>query len=139
MPQSAVQSFDNWRHAQDEDELSAWWKSHRPSFGAVSYGIDSDSLREDQIKTCDLSPEQWDQIGGRSHDNDLKARHRIVTITGGPDKVLPDGNRYETGMIWVPKFLYFSKWTKVPADVQKVTGGDVYRVASRRTCQGERK
>jgi hypothetical protein len=76
LPQSAVQSFDNWRHAQDEDEPSAWWKSHRPSFGAVSYGIDADSLQEDSIKVCDLSPEQWDQIGGQGHIDGHKARHR---------------------------------------------------------------
>ena len=62
MPQCATQSFDYWRHDKGEEELSAWWKSNRPGFGAVSYGIDPASLEEETVVVADLSPRQWTQL-----------------------------------------------------------------------------
>ena len=127
LPQSAVQSFDNRRHDQGEDELSAWWKSHRPSFGAVSYGIDADSLREDRFIVADLSPEQWQQVKQhRATADELKSKHRMATISKGPQRSLPDGHKFDTGLLWVPKFLYFNKWKRVPPDIERVADGDVY-------------
>ena len=126
MPQSAVQSFDNWRQDKGDDELSAWWKTNRPGFGAVSYGIDAASLDEENAIVADLSPEQWAQLKGRTRTpDDLEAGHRMATATKGPQRSLPDGHKYDSALIWVPKFLYFTKWSKVPPDVQRITGGDV--------------
>jgi hypothetical protein len=127
MPRSAVQSFDKWRKDQGEDELSAWWKSNRPAFGAVSYGLDAGSIEEESLWVADLSPEQWQQ--GKLKHADVKlfaGQDRMATITKGPGFELPDGHKYNVGMIWVPKFLYFNKWSRVPSNIEKVVDGDVY-------------
>jgi hypothetical protein len=127
MPQSAIKSFDNWREKNDEDELSAWWKTHRPSFGAVAYGIDSVGTEIEHFKVVDASPEQWKKLGltNPSKETDERQKGRLGTISKGVD-IKFDGELIPTARIWVPKFLYFMKWAKVPADIQQVTDGDVY-------------
>ena len=128
MPQSAIRNFDKWRRDNEEAELSAWWKVNRPGFGAVSYGIDADSLEEEQYQIVDVSPEMMERIRktNKAKWDDGKHYGKMVTITGGKEFTLPDGKTHKPAIIWVPKFLYFTKWSKVPADVQKVVNGDVY-------------
>ena len=126
MPQSAVNSFDKWRRDHEENELSAWWKTHRPAFGAVSYGIDKVGLEEEKIWTANMSPEQREQHNKGKGDPKILNHGRIATMTGGKHVEI-EGEQIKTGVVWVPKFLYFNKWEKPPATVQKCTGdGDVY-------------
>lgn len=124
MPRSAVQSFDNWRHG-GEGELSAWWKTHRPGFGAVSYGIDRDSLEEETLTAVDASPEQWTELK-RGDISKLKAKHRIAGMSKGRPIELRSGDKLSSVAIWVPKFLYFHKIKRVPPEVERVVDGDVY-------------
>ena len=125
MPGSAVQAFDNWRSEGEMRELSAWWTAHRPSFGAVSYGIDHDSLQEESIRVVDAPPEAFKEWEKRTEKLRIP-KHRIGTITGADDVVTADGVKYESGTLWVPKFLYFTKYKRPPPHVQQVADGDVY-------------
>jgi len=130
LPQSAIRNFDKWRKDNEEAELSAWWKYNRPGFGAIAYGIDDEAIHEEKIWTADLSPEQYAALEKKHHwhdkDKPRPFNGRMMTMTGGKDFKTLDGETIKTGIVWVPKFLYFTKWTKVPSNVQKVVSGDVY-------------
>jgi len=122
MPGSAVQAFDNWRSEEGMDDLSAWWKENRPGFGAISYGIDFDSMDEERNLIVDLPPEAMPK-----ERPDWKAKHRILTISGGNDfRDEYTGTMVKPGILWVPKFLYFHKYRKPPPEIQRVVDGDVY-------------
>lgn len=130
LPRSTVQNFDDWRYEGTMDELDAWWKEHRPAFGAVSYGIDRDSLEEESIRIVDISPEKLAEINkGRERNRLMKqeALHRTVTITGASD-IDYKGEKIENAIMWVPRFLHFSKYDQkhTPPDVQRAVDGDVY-------------
>ena len=122
MPRSAVQAFDDWRSEGGMDELSKWWKDNRPGFGAISYGIDRDSLEEESFLVCDLPPESFPK-----RERELKRYKRVVTVTGGNSfKDEKTGEVCKPGIIWVPKFLYFHKYRRPPPTVQRASDGDVY-------------
>jgi hypothetical protein len=131
MPQSAVGSFDQWRTKEQTEDLSAWWKSHRPGFGAVSYGLDKSSVEFERMKFADLPPEEFARLKaanafGRLRNRDLPENgSRISTVTG-TNRDLPGLDNQRIGIFWVPKFLYFNKWKRAPAHIQKVSDGDVY-------------
>jgi hypothetical protein len=125
LPRSTIQNFDDWRYEGTMDELDAWWKEHRPAFGAVSYGIDRDSLEEEMIRVVDLSPEKLAEMNRGREKVDLKYLHRVGTVTAGAF-IQHKGEKIETGIMWVPRFLHFFKYSKPSADVQKVIDGDVY-------------
>jgi hypothetical protein len=73
-----------------KQQLTAWWKQHRPAFGCVSYGISP------RVESYELNPSDYD-----------KQTHKGKSL-------------------WVPRFLYFTKFTQPPSEVQPTTGGDVY-------------
>jgi hypothetical protein len=128
MPQSAVNAFDKWRNDAEEAELSAWWLATRPGFGAVSYGIDRRSLHYESGFIADLSPEEFAKLRPRERETpENEQTYRIGTVTKAREvhnKTLD--KTVEAGTMWVPKFLYFSKYKKPPTEVQKVVDGDVY-------------
>jgi hypothetical protein len=127
MPQSAVQSFDLWRSTGDMNDLSTWWKQNRPAFGAVAYGINRSSLEQERIQTADLSPEDHDALK-IPDDRYFERSHKIITLTGGFGTMVGpvSGVTAKVGRMWVPKFLYFHKYSKPPPEIQKVADGDVY-------------
>ena len=131
LPQSAVQAFDNWRNDNQREELSAWWKTHRPDFGAVSYGLDQASVAEERMHMVDMSPEEWlayeKKYGKRDDSKGLPGKgSRMATLTGSKPYEL-NGKTIKSGVVWVPKFLYFLKWSKPPMRIQKLSGdGDIY-------------
>jgi len=129
MPRSAIQTFDNWRSEGQIDELSAWWKQHKPAFGAISYGIDSASLH-DEKKFVDAPPEffeEQDKYRPSRGKHVQKAFHRIATATGGGGAVdVGGGKKEDSGLIWFPKFLYFQKCKRIPGNIEHVSGSDVY-------------
>lgn len=122
MPQSAIQSFDNWRSEEGNKELSAWWKENLPGFGAVSYGIDSGSKNDEKASFVDAPPEFFK---GRKKPKQL-VFNRIITVTGSSQTIDVNGEQTKVGIIWVPKFLYFTKYSKAPPDVQSVKDADIY-------------
>ena len=141
MPQNAVEHFDKWRSEGELDELSAWWKETRPAFGAIAYGIDKGGTAMDDVRFLDVAPEQWKQLGySKNHnDEDINAsrkyglsrekrlpQHRIATVTGSKTVELPDGTVMPSGVVSIPKFLYFYKYKRPPPGVEKVSDGDVY-------------
>ncbi len=133
LPSSAVRAFDNWREKETEDQLSAWWKETRPAFGAVSYGIDNAGTEEEKYGTADLSPEQWEEAKKNGYDPERVAKkmrelpkHRLITVCGGGRPIKLGEQQFKTAMFWVPKFLYFHKYDKPPAEIQRVVDGDVY-------------
>jgi hypothetical protein len=130
MPQSAVQAFDDWRDEGSMDDLDTWFIEHRPGFGAVSYGLDYASVDEEHTTVVDASPEQMKEIGGwrNLRKDPLIAKHRTATVSRGESIKLKSGETVQTSIIWIPKFLYFTKYKKPPAEVQKVSDGDVYQL-----------
>lgn len=66
------------------DPISPWWRTNRPGFGCVTYGITS--TVEEQEKAT----------------------------------------QKKRSVLWVPKFLYFTKYESPPPEVQPTSGGDVY-------------
>jgi hypothetical protein len=126
MPQSAVQAFDNWRSEGDMHAVSAWWREHRPGFGAIAYGMDRNSMAVEAMSFADLSPEQWESIGGAYDNPRTRGLHRQVTFTSGEPLLLPSGEKVRSLIMWVPKFLYFYKYQRTPPDVQSISDGDVY-------------
>ena len=126
MPQSAVGSFDQWRNKEEASNYRRGGKSHRPAFGAVSYGLDKASIEEERMQCVDLPPEEFARLNKgkpRFRNPDLpEAGSRIATITG-TNRDLPGLDNQRIGILWVPKFLYFNKWKTPPAHIQKVKDG----------------
>jgi hypothetical protein len=127
MPQNAVENFDKWRGEGELDELSAWWTATRPAFGAIAYGIDKGGLAMDRMRLLDAPPEVFATLGrDKRLVPDERPKYRIATVTGSKEVELPDGSMQKTGILWVPKFLYFYKYKRPPSSVEKVSDGDVY-------------
>lgn len=83
---------------QVKKELSAWWKVNRPGFGCVSYGITS------RVEAYEINPPEW------RRDKDRSSKDYAKKIWN----------------VWVPKFLYFTKYAHPPSTIQPTTNGDVY-------------
>jgi hypothetical protein len=84
-----------------KDELTAWWKENRPAFGCVSYGLTS------RVEAYEANPIDPDFTGDGKHGTQKEYNKKIWNV-------------------WIPKFLYFNKYTHPPANIQPITGGDVY-------------
>ena len=82
-----------------KDELTAWWKVNRPAFGCVSYGLTS------RVEAYEINPPVTKREALPGQPSDYKKK--IYNV-------------------WVPKFLYFNKYTHPPAHIQPISGGDVY-------------
>jgi hypothetical protein len=130
IPSDTLAAFDAERFEGTLDDLDAWWKEHRPGFGAVSYSIDRIGLLEDKITTVDAPPEWkgWKSEAAIRAEKEPLPR-RILHLTRG-DRLQDGETSYKTGVLWTPKFLIFSKYDrkKVPAFVQRVTDGDIYNL-----------
>ncbi len=135
MPQSAVQTFDKWRNDRQAAELSAWWKEHRPGFGAVAYGITDESKKLEEITFAEISPER---LKARTEPSLLQARRQndrapgLAFITGLSEsekqRQAQDGVK-PLGILWVPKFIYFYKFSTPDPTVERVpAGNDVYKM-----------
>jgi hypothetical protein len=122
MPQNTIKTFDAWRSAGEADQLSKWWNDHRPGFGAIAYGIDQYAEIEQSLSIADLPPDHPTWKSHRGQRPDLPPAGRIVSSTKGDERI--DGDRL--GIIWVPKFLYFMKYSLPPNTVQAVSNADVY-------------
>jgi hypothetical protein len=127
MPRSAVQTFDNWRSEGQVEELSAWFNKHRPAFGAVAYGIDKPT-QKDEVKYVDAPPEFFERQQKKYGDvREQQTFHRIATVTGSASKIdVGGGVKQNPGVIWIPKFLYFCKLKRVPHTIQVVKNADIY-------------
>jgi hypothetical protein len=128
MPPNSVLAFDRWRDDGDEEKLTAWFRDHLPSFGAVSYGIDPENERVDTYTIID-APEELMPEGSGDPKELGGYRHQISMISGsGKHVTLRDGTEQDAALLWSPKFLYFTKYAKggAPSDVQKPKDGVVY-------------
>jgi len=127
MPRSAVQTFDSWRDEGQIDELSAWWRTHRPSFGAIAYGADKQTAEDESHGVIDAPPEFFERHRKKVGRPKQATKNRIATITAGSRIVeVAGGIKEREALIWIPKFLYFTKLSRVPSDIQMVKNADVY-------------
>lgn len=124
MPRSAINAFDQWRTGGDEMALSAWWRENRPAFGAIAYGVDRDSLYDESVTVLDAPPEYF----ADRPPCDLGKARRQALHTRGETITLRSGESVITGVLWVPKFLYFQKYKNPPAEVERIAEGDVYKM-----------
>ena len=129
MPGSAINAFSDWRKSGEMDELDTWWKENRPSFGAVSYGIDQYGLEEESINTVDISPEDAKLLSLEANPFP-KSHGRLACLTGGDNTIKSPttGEMIKTELIWVPKFIYFTKYKRPPPEIQRISEGDVYQM-----------
>jgi hypothetical protein len=128
VPGRTVKTFDDWRFDGSMDELDAWWKENRPTFGAVAYGIDRDSMDWQSYRVIDAPPEQWQAWRRDDKPPTPNGSNRLSTIYGGDSVEGMNGTKYDVGIVWVPKFLIFNKYEKVPPHIQRVSDGGVYRM-----------
>jgi hypothetical protein len=127
VPGQTIQHFDTGRFEGTMDELDAWWKENRPSFGAVAYGIDRGSVDVERVRNVGAPPEEWKEWDKHKDESPDRGKHRIAGIFGSREKIKGmNGAAYRSSAIWVPKFLIFAKYAKTPAHVQRVVDGDVY-------------
>lgn len=127
MPQTAIQSFDKWRSADDEAQLSAWWRDHRPSFGAIAYGIDAAGLEHETVGVVEAPKEVYDKWFPNGRPPVQHFQHRLATISRGKKLANPlTGDELDRSIMWIPKFLHFQKYKNPPPSLQRVVDGDVY-------------
>lgn len=133
VPWSATQNFDNWSHGEQSGvvELSPWWRSHRPAFGAIAYGFDNVSDYEDYIIVGDLAePDTPEQVERRRKIKEekfgLKQENMLRPVYLTKTAYKNDERIYCPRIVWTPRFLYFNKYAKPPPDFERLTGGDTY-------------
>jgi hypothetical protein len=123
VPPSATKRFDQWREGGTLTELSPWWLKNLPAFGAVAYGFDDVAKHADDALVGDTRNERR---GNRFDAEDSEA------LRNRPGLFTPSSYRYDKkemdrpAIWWTPRFLYFTKYKRPPADVQPVEGGHVY-------------
>lgn len=125
MPSSATRNFDKLRDETDI-ALSPWWREHRPSFGAIAYGFDDVTKAVERFTVADIADESKEPKHKRTAVDDyLRYRPMVITKSG----VKYDRKEVaQPRLMWVPRFLYFSKFKMPPTDLEYVSGGDTYKL-----------
>ena len=132
VPWSATRGFDKWAHDSTETELSPWWREHRPAFGAIAYGFDEITEIAEHTYIADsaepLDDEElsrkWRQKYGDRLDDAFKSRPNYFGI---PTSMKYDKRKMDKPTaVWTPRFLYFTKWSKPPPNLEHLPGGDTY-------------
>jgi hypothetical protein len=131
MPYSATKQFDRWRDLPDGCELSPWWHTNRPAFGALAYGFDDVSEESDETIIADAADPNWKAPRTQTRESTKGAHaHRPFLLQrahGAAKKYDPDlFDRPST--MWTPRFLYFNKLSHVSKDLEHIAGGDTYRM-----------
>lgn len=128
VPWSATRGFDNWAFNSAETELSPWWRANRPAFGAIAYGFDEITQEAERLFMSDAADPNDKEHTHCKFDDELKGdiRWRPFYITDAKNVEYDKHTRTKPSAIWVPRFLYFTKWEKTPPKLEHLTGGDTY-------------
>jgi hypothetical protein len=125
MPHSATMQYDMWRDSSEPVELSSWWRTHRPSFGAIAYGFDNVAALSDTIVTAEFADPERNNAKPKNSKGEGLLRNRPCLFGKSSmkyDRKTSDKPR----VVWTPRFLYFSKYARSPSNIEHIEGGDVY-------------
>lgn len=126
VPHSATKAFDKWRD-EAPVELSPWWRTNRPAFGAVAYGFDDVAKEMDSVIVQDTADPNDPRYRRVRRDDAPPLNHRPVLFT--PAAIKYDRKRDDRPTIlWAPRFLYFTKYKSPPPEFELMSGGDIYKL-----------
>lgn len=131
VPRRTVLSVANAKarpYTDDDYRVSSWFINTKPAFGAVSYGLYKEAEKEGRTLLVD-------EGGNKSAEETFGQLPSLLMLSGVPHKdvgvpkkMVSEKTNYRVGIIWAPKFVYFTKYSKAPPGLEQHSTGTIYKL-----------